>query len=312
MLLRLRGVAVAVALSLLPMVGLAQEQRLGFEVDAKVIYMTREAPPSQSILSEFGFAPTPDLQNASSIDPGYEPGFRIRLHADVTQYFGVEASGTFLSKFSDSITSDNGLINAAEPAVAFAATSVDTEWESTFSAQQVNATYKIFEGVQGFAGLRRNAIDETLSMGFPGAPGVSISQRVDNRLVGPQIGLRVNARPLVGEAMGPFDIGLELAGGVLFSTISASGTGTGGIADTAIDSNETTYFAQAGIEAGFEIQPGFILSVGYQALWIGDILHVTEQFGTTNVLATATPTTLAQTDDILYHGGQLKLTLVID
>lgn len=309
MLLRVRRSAVVFACSLFPLAGMAEEQQLGFQVDVSAIFMTREAPSDQTILTRFGFQPT-DLVNASSIEPGYEPGFKIRLHADVTKYIGVEASGTFLSTFSDSFSTPNGLIQAVVPAIAFGATSIQTEWESEFSAQQVNVTYDVIDGVSAFAGVRRFAIDETLSMRFQNAPNVTIDQQVNNNLIGPQIGARINARPLIGDVLGPFDIGLELAGGVLFNSISASSTGSGGAFASQTDGTETGYFAQAGVSAGVALEENFILSLGYQALWISDVLQVTEQFGTTNVLGPGT--TLARTDDLLYHGGQLKLTYIID
>lgn len=288
----------------------AEEATPSYSLDVDLLYMERDESPSQPLFSSIGALGTGDLLRAEGIDPGQEPGLNINFRAQMTNRLGFEFGGFFVNEFSSSLTlpgTPNGE-GITQYAVG-GSTSGDMDYTSKIFGLHLNATHPYQNGITVIGGLRHLSLDESFSMTYRPS-NLAVNYVTMNNLFGAQLGVRADWNSVFGTTSGAWNGGVELLGGVLNNSISSATFGGSGVGPSNDNADETTWFVQAGINADYTVRPGLVLSLGYQALWIDDVAHVTDQIGTTEALASGIggPRTTIRTDDILIHGIKFGLT----
>ena len=286
----------------------AEEATPSYSVDVDLLYMERDESPYQPLLSSIFGTGTGDVLRAEGIDPGQEPGLNLNFRAQMTNRLGFEFGGFFVNEFSSNVTFAGASIGEGiTQFTVFGQASTDTAFTSKIFGLHLNATHAYQNGITVIGGLRHLSLDESFSITYQPV-SLPINYGTTNNLFGAQVGVRADWNTLFGTTPGTWNGGVELLGGVLNNSISSAAFGGSGTGPSNANADETTWFVQAGINADYTVRPGLVLALGYQALWIDDVAHVTDQVGTTEILASFGPTTTIRTDDILIHGIKFGLT----
>lgn len=189
---------------------------------------------------------------------------------------------------------------------------LNAERETTFASIEANIGSSQSESARLFVGLRAMQIDDDLVLDIDGAPsGIgaatsNFTNEVSNRLIGPQIGLELQADNLSTTS---FDVTLTGKLGYLKSGAAASFStvGTGALASPVIagttSEDRWTAMAEFGVDGTWHVSDAMSIEFGYNLIYIDKLATSTKTLGNITI---ATGTGTLGFESALYHGGTVK------
>lgn len=274
------------------------------------VFMRREAPDAAPIFSSVGNPASGDIFNAADIDPGWEPGVMGRIGLGALGAWAVELGGFWIAPHKDSRSANfagNFVINSSPTTLFVGGVTETLDWRSEIAGGEFNTTHDVIPGLELLGGVRLIALNERLKAAELTA-AESYMWKTRNLLIGPQIGARLDLNQMSGAEMGPFSLSLEGKAAILHNDTHTFFEQQIGFPVNQARDNDSNLavLLQGAIDAGVQVAEGVRLSLAYQVMWIDGVAQATEQVGQTQIFAPAIGTT---TNDVLYHGGRVTLTV---
>jgi len=308
--IRLLSVSVFGVVFLLSMMGTAaaecQPEDTGLHLRAGAVYMTRVGDSELTLLSDW---PTrASLVNTSEMELGWQPGLDISM-----DYKGDTFTAEFRylsvleqseSSGSKAVASNAVLYNHASLLIIGGGppTIVNGEYQASLDSAELNIGWRPIDNLSIFVGPRWLQLDEDILL-FHYTAGLGIKEytSVGNKLLGGQVGVK---GVLFNSDLGSADItgkvgyfNNEIDSDTRRTTLAIWNRSTG-------SSHNESLVAEAGLNVNIHIIKHLSLSLGYQALWMEDVITAPIAFRNANML---TGRSTIPTQDLLYHGGRASL-----
>lgn len=262
--------------------------------------MQRSQSQAVGIVEEY-FVGTPYL-NGDDLEFGWDLGLEGKLGISFVPdstlemrflSIGSEASAAFLTPGNYSAGGFAGSIGTA----------IGAEYETDLQSLEVNWHQQVFDRVTLLAGVRAMNLTDALSLDIDGFAQANYSY--NNRYLGAQIG----AEFAVLDPSSPFQ--LDLSGKVGLFSLNSEGGIERSIGGVPFESHanafeETTYAAELGVSAGYQLTDQIQIGAGYQILWIDAAALAGENAASSAV----DPSVIGSTTErgsLFYQGVKLDL-----
>jgi len=290
-----------------------------FFLEAEALVMTRDDPHSRALWSS-DVAGRGDVFDADHFDFDFEPGTQANAGVRFDR-LGFEVAGFWIDSWRSGKrfvgTADCCLVDT-NPATSFGldeGSPEDATYVSEIYGMEGNVSYEVVPGATLLGGVRWIQLNEKMKF-------VSIDffennrWTVDNTLIGPQLGARLELLELLYEDESRWSVRADARIAALFNDIEnryQNARGDGPDDPFGSDNDDGAAVSiQAGLSAGYEVFPGATLRLGYQVLWIYGVALAPDQMGRTSQFNTGGRRPMGtRTEDALYHGGTVGFTIAI-
>ncbi len=292
---------------------------------AYYLYMTRRDPAPTPLVSFAGLPGSGNAIDAADFNFGWRDGVEARagfLHCRI----GVEVGGFTLRSW---VATTTPFIDGTEDIVI--ETNPVTDVADVFTLTGENRTEIwgadaniVFQGsnfaIYGGAAYIHLTDELTISafMRDPGSPTFPDGQGdynwlVINSMIGPQIGARAMFGPMTP---GSIFFGADIHGGILFNRVSNALTVTRPAPLLTLTGADTTTsivpMLGASVKVGFQATANLSFSMGYRALWLGNVAMAPDQVSLTpnlNIPGPNVPIGTSATSHFLAHGLEVGVHL---
>lgn len=286
-------------------------------IDVSGFFLTRAAGTATPLVSLYA---NPGMGNVFTTDSvalnTWKPGIDLKLGLTWGQ-FGAEVRGFMLDKWSNSAiyTTSTGTSLAIEtkPITSYglpsAGSTLTANNKSTFKGFEANLTYDLSPAVRLYGGVRYLLVNETLDfLGDWHSETEDDIWNTANKILGGQVGVRVNFLPQAGAATQGFTLQGHGAFALFSNSAHADFTVVDSTRTSTVDASHISPAVDAGLQFGYRFGGAIELHAGYDLMWLNSVAQATGQVtGTTSF--NAMPTSTLVFSSLLVHGAKAGLTI---
>jgi hypothetical protein len=176
-----------------------------------------------------------------------------------------------------------------------------------------NALLEVLPGLVALGGVRWIDLDESVRFESLGFFEIN-TWKTENRMIGPQVGGRVELAQLLGHESSPWSVAGDFRAAALFNEANAHFKNARGGSNPFGDDreNDVGVGIQSSLTVGYELVDGVVLQVGYQVLWLSSVATATAQIGGTPDFGVSGEIGVdVRHDAVLYHGGTVGVTIAL-
>lgn len=236
------------------------------EVDA--IFLNRSRADSQTLLDDG----VDEILNVTALDFDAETGARLAISRRLNACYRVEAAWFGISDWQAG-ASTNAAFNLTLPTGGTVAVADATfAYNSQFHSVELNLRRQCTNWFEALAGARWIALDDQFAAG--GTVGSFYAIDVENRLYGAQLGGRATVLDHGGRFFADFSAKFGLFGN------AAEGTAAVPLAAATVSDHDSqaSLMVDLDLRGRWQFHPRADLHVGYQMLWLDELMLAAEQF----------------------------------
>jgi len=286
-----RVLVLALSLSVMAAIPAAAETgKLSFNVSG--LFMTRSAGATYPLISSWTHPGQGDILTTDEVAlNSWKLGIDASLGI-VWGRLGVEIRAFTLGKWTNSAENmaTTGTVYAIETSTQThygmpAGATLTADNEGSLREFEANLTYDLSPAFRLYGGVRYLILDETLRMhgDFPGGGFEDDVWNTENRMIGGQVGLRVDIPPPIDAASPGFILGGHCAFGLFSNSAHVDFAVLDSPYISDMDDSKVSLAVDAGLRFGYRLSGSFELYAGYNLLWLNSAALAANQVrGTTS------------------------------
>lgn len=280
-----------------------------WQVTASALFLHRRDPAAADLVVDA--IDGARILNARDFDLGVHTGFDVSLSRQIGDRCAIEGRYFGVDHWNAGITAatEPGRLlqwNTAPPVFVWAGTGIAATHTSELHNVEINGRYRWNDRWALLAGFRYVELDEQFTAELIGAD-VPFSYRAAarNRLYGGQLGANV----VLWDCGGRFTADAVGKAGIFGNAASQHGSYATDIVtfSTTGDRSPVSLVGELGITGNYRISQRWSATLGYQLLWINQVVLATEQLASTDFVFGSG---VAATGDTFYHGASIGLKYV--